>query len=283
MLLDAFRAEFYRLFKNRVLIFWTLGFVPLILTIGGIAVAWHFTSKMKSMQPDLADSAPIAGSDLASPIISLAGHVSNIGTLAFLLIGAATLFACDYRWETWRLISARNSRPNLLGGKLLVLALMIVIAAVALLVAGLIILLAANGFEGKSVNLAFTGAQLGELTSLIALGVARLLQVLLLALVAAVLTRSLMATLFVPIVISIAQSFTQQALFFLQIPPTDWRAIFISPGLAVDHLKGAIQGGLPPAMGDSLTNLSLGSLALWIVLPLVVAFALFQRQGMSKE
>ena len=35
----------------------------------------------------------------------------------FVLIGAATIYAGDYRWETWRLISARNSRVNLLLAK----------------------------------------------------------------------------------------------------------------------------------------------------------------------
>lgn len=92
-----------------------------------------------------------------------------------------------------------------------------------------------------------------------------------------------MAALFVPIVVSIAQSFAEKFLMFVQIMPTDWQAIFLSPGLATSHLKTSIQGGIPPAILSEVVPASLASLAAWIAIPLVLSFILFQRQGMSKE
>ena len=47
-------------------------------------------------------------------------HLSEPDGPNFVLIGAATIYAGDYRWETWRLISARNTRSNLLAGKVVV-------------------------------------------------------------------------------------------------------------------------------------------------------------------
>jgi ABC-2 type transport system permease protein len=38
----------------------------------------------------------------------------------FLMIGAAAILAGDYRWETWRLLTPRNTRQNLLLAKLVV-------------------------------------------------------------------------------------------------------------------------------------------------------------------
>lgn len=283
MLADAFRAEMYRLSKNRVTLFWAVAFVPLAFLIGGLASGLFIVSKTRDMAAELAVGGVTATTNLADPLMVVAGQVSNLASLAFLMIGAATLFAGDYRWETWRLVIARNSRLNLVLGKLLALGVMIVAASLAFVLAGAIILVGIGLYESGGVGFAFTARHWGQLGGLCLTGIARLLQVMVLGLLAAVVTRSLMAALFVPFIISIAQDFAVKLLGFLEIAPTDWQAVFLSPGLAAEHLKQAISFSLPPALGESLVPLSVGSLAVWIVVPVGLSLLLIQRQGLSRE
>ena len=283
MLADAFRAEMYRLSKNRVTLFWAVAFVPLAFLIVGLASGLFIVSKTRDMAAELAVGGVTATTNLADPLMVVAGQVSNLASLAFLMIGAAILFAGDYRWETWRLVIARNSRLNLVLGKLLALGVMIVAASLAFVLAGAIILVGIGLYESGGVGFAFTARHWGQFGGLCLTGIARLLQVMVLGLLAAVVTRSLMAALFVPFIISIAQDFAAKLLGFLEIAPTDWQAVFLSPGLAAEHLKQAISFSLPPALGESLVPLSVGSLAVWIVVPVGLSLLLFQRQGLSKE
>ena len=280
MLLDAFKSEAYRLSKNRIALFWGVGFVPFVMLIGGSFTAYFVINKSRQMKTSIETAAT---SDLAAPLVALSGQLANVATIAFLLIAASTLFAGDYRWETWRLISARNSRPNLMAGKLLTMLGLVVVSSLLFLLSGLLLLVIAGLFEGQPMTLAMSAEQGRHLVLFSALGMARIIQVVVLALLAATVTRSLMAALFVPIALSIAQSMAQNFLVFASIMPTDWQAIFFSPGLAFSHIKTAIQWGLPPELADRVLALSLTSLGLWIAVPLIASFILFQRQGMSKE
>lgn len=280
MLLDAFKSEAYRLSKNRSTLFWAVGFVPLVMVVGGSAVAHFISSKTKEMKTGIEAA---SNADLAAPFVTMSGQVANVASIAFLLIAAATLFAGDYRWETWRLISARNSRTNLMAGKLLTLLALVVGASLLFLVSVVMLLVIASLIEGSPMSLALSAEQGRQLGLNYALGVARIVQVLVLALLAATVTRSLMAALFVPIALSIAQSMGEKFLIFANIMPTDWQAIAFSPGLAFSHLKTAILGGLPPELANTVPMLSLTSLGLWIAVPVILSFVLFQRQGMSKE
>ena len=280
MLLDAFKSEAYRLAKNRATLFWAIGFVPLVMVLGGSAVAHFISSKTKEMRTAVEAA---SNSDLTAPFMTMSGQLANAGSIAFLLIAAATLFAGDYRWETWRLISARNSRTNLMAGKLLTLLALVVVATLLFLVSVLMLLVIAALIEGAPISIGLSAEQARQLGLNYALGVARIVQVMVLALLAATVTRSLMAALFVPIALSIAQSMGEKFLMFANIMPTDWQAIALSPGLAFSHLKIAILGGLPPELASTVPLQSVLSLGLWITVPVILSFILFQRQGMSKE
>src|SRR4029453_7346398 len=72
---------------------------------------------------------------MGEALVTAAGNFANPLVLLFVLIGAATLYAGDYRWETWRLISARNTRTNLLLGKLATVAWLALAAMALMLVA----------------------------------------------------------------------------------------------------------------------------------------------------
>jgi ABC-2 type transport system permease protein len=103
-------------------------------------------------------------------------------------------------------------------------------------------------------------------------------------LLVAVLTRSLLAALFAPIVIAAAQAFSPQTLALMHIAPDDWVAVLLNPGTAFGYLKAAVTGGLAAqGLPDQALLKSAVSVALNLFLPLLAALAWFKRQDLSKE
>ena len=100
----------------------------------------------------------------------------------------------------------------------------------------------------------------------------------------AVMTRSLLAALFVPLVVGVAQFFSMQALGPMGVQPEDWIAVMANPGGAADAIKSLIAGG---AAAESLAEgevlKSVVSLAFWMLVPLAGALAWFRKQDLSKE
>ena len=290
MLADAIRAENFRLWKNRTTLLWSTVFVPVMAVIfGAIGIFVMKASEAKiaadTKMPEevkaLIASTPI---NLFETIATNAGKLDNPALLLFVLIGAATIYAGDYRWETWRLISARNSRTNLLLGKLAVTGLLSLVAMGLLLVGGLIeTFIRAVVFE-RSLTFALTGELFGQFLAGLALCWLRIVQFTMMGMLAAVATRSLLAALFVPLVVGVAQFFTPQALGPMGVAPDAWQAILLNPGAAMDALKIAVirpEGA--PALPDGLLLKSVVSMALWTLVPLAGALAWFNRQDLSKE
>lgn len=286
MLADALRSEAYRFSKNRTTAFWSILFFPVIALVIGLAGQVFMKSKMVEIEganlpPGLIASGPL---DLGQSLVSVAGDIANPLTLLFVLIGTATLYAGDYRWETWRLTTARNSRLNLILGKVGVAKLLTFVALLAMLVFGMI------GEVGKAIifarplTVSMDGETAANFGQLFLLSYVRIVQVGLLGLVAAVTTRSLITTLFVPIVVSIAQALAGNFIAFIGWTPTSWQTHLLLPNISYDVLKGAIQQ-TPSLMvegGDGVGYAIMG-LLLWCVVPLVAAIAWFNRQDLSKE
>lgn len=288
MLADAVRSEAYRFVRNRTTALWSVAFVPVAGLIISLFGQIFLKSKMVEIQdarlpPDLIAGGPL---DLGQALVSVAGGMANPMTLLFVMIGMATLYAGDYRWETWRLTTARNSRLNLILGKVGVAKLLTLVALLFMLVFGMI------GEVGKAIIFARpltfsmdgeTAAKFGEL---FLLSYVRIVQVGLLGLLAAVMTRSLIAALAVPIVVSVAQGMLANGLPVLGWGPDDWRAHALFPSFSYDVLKAAIveTSPLTPGVGagDGLWPAIFG-LLLWCVAPLVAAIVWFNRQDLSKE
>lgn len=286
MLADAVRAESYRLSRNRTALFWSVLFVPLIGLVMSVG-AFVFTKinaddLAGKLPPELAlSSAPL---NMAEVLTRSVGEFANPAILMFVLIGAATLYAGDYRWETWRLISARNRRTNLITGKLIVVAALILAATLAALVSDLTAgLIQALVFE-RSLAFQMSGEGWADVALLALLNWARILQFTLIALLAATVTRSLLAALFVPLAIGIGQFFLPNILAPMGISPDGWLTPLASPGLAVEMLATAIRGGMPAAaLPDHAILKGVLSLLAWTVLPFAAAVAWFNRQDLSKE
>jgi len=290
MLADAIRAEGYRLTKNRTALLWSTLFVPVMSIIFGALGAFFLKSSQARIEVDskmppqvleMLSSAPI---NVAQAMVDAAAKLDGPPLLLFVLIGAATLYAGDYRWETWRLISARNSRANLLLGKLVVVGLLILAAQVLFLAGGLIEVLIRGTILARPLVFEATGQMVGQFFSVAAISWLGAIQFTMIGMLAAVLTRSLLAGLFVPIVIGVATALSPQLLAGAGIQPDSWLAVMVNPGSAIDALKAAVSHhpGAPP-LPDGLLPKAIVSLTLWLLGPLAAALTLFQRQDLSKE
>lgn len=285
MLADAIRSEAWRLTRNRTVLSWSLIFVPavfLAVIIGGAV----FDARVERMADQLPPPLTAANSvlDVSAALISAAGQLANPALLAFLLIGAATVFAGDYRWETWRLITARNSRANLIMGKTGAVKLMTLTGLLLFLAAALIGAVAKGLILDRNLVFAFDAEQARSFGLLVLLAYVRVIQFLLLGLLAATLTRSLLAALFVPLVVGVAQGLLVTATPFLGWGSVDWQTQLLFPGVAYETLKAVILGGVPAAvLQEGVAFRALASLALWSFLPFGLSLWWFSRQDLSKE
>ncbi len=290
MLVDAIRAEGFRLSKNRTALFWSLLFVPIIsLAIGAVTNFVLKGSETKilgdeKMPAELKAALGRGTLDMADALVTAAGNLANPLVLLFVLIGAATLYAGDYRWETWRLISARNSRTNLLLAKLAVVALL-ALAAMGFMLLGSVLenLIKAAVFE-RTLTFALTGEAAGRFVGFFGLSWLRIIQFAMMAMLAAVVTRSLLAALFVPLVVGVAQFFTPQMLGPMGVMPDAWLSMLVNPGASIDAIQAVIAGGeVAGALPDGLVLKAWVSVGLWTLAPLAGALAWFRKQDLSKE
>ncbi|WP_428149050.1 hypothetical protein [Brevundimonas sp.] len=287
MLADSVLSELYRLSRNRMAVFWSALFVPIGFAIGGIAFNVITRSKIAEMTADMAPGAAslIAVTNLGQDLVQCAGIAANGAILVFMLIGAATLYAGDYRWETWRLISARNSRLNLILGKVGAFKVLTLAAMVLFLIGGMIFSISGALINGHDITFSIDGGDAGDFGLLLLLGYIRIVQYAMIALLAGVFTRSLLAALFVPVVLGFAQSLLGgPGLAILQWDPTSWQSMLLLPGLAFEGLKAMITAGVgAPSAPEGLMLKAIVSLALWTLVPLAGAIAWFNRQDLSKE
>jgi len=287
MLVDAIRAEGFRLSKNRTALFWSVLFVPLItLAIGTITQLVLKANEAKLLAdpeapPGLKMMMQTGGElDLAQGLVQAASNLAGPAVLLFVLIGAATLYAGDYRWETWRLISARNSRINLMLGKLATVAGLALLAMLFMLVAAVIENFIRASVFDRTVVFGATGEAFAQFAGQFGLSWLRILQFTMMGMLAAAVTRSLLAALFVPLVVGVAQYFSPQILMLMGIMPDAWLAVLFNPASAAETLSAVIGGGEP---ANGLVLKAWVSMGLWTLVPLAGALAWFKRQDLSKE
>ena len=286
MLADALRAEAYRFSLNRFQVFVSVVLTPLLFAVGG--VFFHIISKAKGDEAvdrlGLAIPASTTPVNLGEAFSFAASGSANGVILICMLIGAATIYAGDYRWESWRLISARNDRVSLILAKVGVVKMLAIATSLAFLAASFVFLIAQAMVYERGLSFSIDGAEAGRAALLWVLSYVRIVQFTMIALLTAVMTRSLLAALFVPWALGFVQSITGTALPLLGWEPQMWLPQLLLPGLAYDTLKAAVAPGpLAAPLTDATVWRSLTGLALWTVLPLVAALAWFRRQDLSKE
>lgn len=283
MFADAFRSETYRLMRNRTALFWGFLFAPLLALVGSVAQTMLVDSHSKRITEALPELALGGGGplNLGQSLLAETAGLANPIILIFILIAAATVFAGDYRWETWRLISARNGRSNLILGKIGVVAAGTAVALLICLAANMVGEVVKGLVFGRTLGFSLTGEQMGQVLAVAGLSWLGAMQFLLIGLLAAVITRSLLAALFVPLVIGLGQAILVNISPMLGLPHDGWGAALLFPGLGFDVLK-ALAMGLEPEGAMTAIKAWTG-LLLWIIAPAAGALAWFQRQNLSKE
>ncbi len=286
MLADAIRAETWRLLQNRTALLWSIVFVPVVGLAASIAGNLFIDDKISAVRDRLPSQLRLERGtlDLGQALLEAAGNLANPALLAFLLIGAASVFAGDYRWETWRLITARNSRPNLIMGKAGAVKLMVLAGLLLMLAAAVIGAVAKGLIFGNSFVFHFGAETAQSFGLMFLLAFVRVVQFLLLALLAATVTRSMLAALFVPLVIGVAQAFLAKGAPLLGRRMGDWPTMLLFPGDAYEVLKALIQGGMMAAvLPDGAGWRAVAGLALWSFAPFFMALWWFRQQDLSKE
>ena len=268
MLADAYASEQYRFVRNRSAVFWGFGFIPILILVLGIAVAAGF--KAITQAP-----APGAVSVITEALNAM--RWSNAPPVhLFLLIGASAIFTADYRWETWRLVTPRNSRINLLLGKLGVFAVVALLSLLAMLIMGGLSAFAGAVITHSQVVMITDGffadfgrILLGSWLEMILIGA--------IACLVAVVTRSAVATMILPLVLSVIQAFSSGFIKRGLDGSAPLMDVITHPGVAAEIIRGAQPAG---AYGVAVAVIILVA---WIAVAAAAALAWFQRQDLTRE
>lgn len=287
MLADAFAAERLRFFRARGVLFWSLGFVPLVSIVIGLVQGLLMRGLLARAAAQGNPAAALAREPvflLNQCIDAVSGSNFFIVQLFFLVAGSAIL-AGDYRWETWRFLTPRNTRMNLLLAKLGVFGLATAIGLALLAVGGIVGSLVSAALTGGGVEWAKPGgATNAQLLGIFVIAWLEMMAVGALAAVVAVATRTGLAALLAPVGVWIVQGFVLSQITRgfenpLQ-PPLKYLLGF--PALQADMLKAALT---PPEPGMAAVNwpLALAALLAWIAGLTALAVWLFRRQDLTRE
>jgi ABC-2 type transport system permease protein len=271
MLADAIAAERFRLLRDRSALFWGFAFAPLVgffLSVGG-----SFVLRKMVSQP-----MPGVSVDLAGQVLKALGGAASTFPALFLMIGAVAILASDYRWETWRLLTPRNTRPNLLGAKLIVVGEAILWNLVLT-----VILTLAAGVLGAAINgqsLVVSTIDPGDIAGVFVVTWLEAMTLAALAACVAVVSRSTMAAVVVCLGARFVQSVLASVLGAFTPEPT-WKTLAI-PAYCADLLRAfvsapshAVQGGYAGA--------ALLVLLAWATGLTAAAIYLFSRQDLTRE
>ncbi|NGM52499.1 ABC transporter permease subunit [Caulobacter sp. 602-2] len=269
MLADAISAERFRLLKDRGTLFWGVLFAPiagLVLNIGGELFA---RSLMKGAPPIPVD---IVG----RMVKALAGGASPVVGLFVLILSTAVL-AGDYRWETWRLLTPRNGRVNLLLAKLATVAAAVAISLVLYTLAAAVGGLFSAATSGGPLVGYPGGSPLVDLAGTFAISWLQLMVLVALSALVGVVTRSTMGALIVGLAFAAVQSIVAS-----QMHEPSLKALAI-PAFSGDLLKTVLL--MPRSVTDEPAPwaLALGFLLAWLAGLSAAALALFQRQDLTRE
>lgn len=275
MLADAIAAERFRLLRDRSALFWGFCFAPLagfLLSVGGDLFLRNIVKKpMPGLTIGLVDQV----------IKALSSGASTFGAL-FLMIGAAAVLASDYRWETWRLLTPRNTRRNLLLAKLVVvgeamfwsLLLTALLSAVAALIGAAI--------NGKALVGSMFQRNLFDVVGVLAITWLEAMTLAALAACVGVLSRSTMGVVIACLGVRFVQTVLASSLRLMEQGQPSWKLLAI-PVFDADLLRAALldPGQLGPASAAAGSALII--LALWAAVLTTAAVLLFKRQDLTRE
>ncbi len=261
---SAIRAELYRTARNKAPLFWAFFAVPLLFLLLAI---------LREVQ--LA-GAPTEHS-LAHVVIRSLRTAGNPMVHLFYAIGAATLFAGEYHWQTWRVLVPRNSRTNIVCAKFATYGFFLSLSLIACLVADLmprliVQALAANStwelnpVEGARLGVAFIGSLfegqvIGSIVALVAIA-----------------TRSLLAAVLLPFLMSLCVTL---GLAYL-MPSHGLDLLLLAPSHAGDVIRSWAAADAERETSGGAAFFGLVSLVMWLILTVIATIMTFQRQDLAR-
>lgn len=272
MLADAIAAEFFRIRRNGGVLFWGFLAVPLGILVFNLLLDTWMRLHMRL---------PVA-LDLGRQVVGGVGLTETAFFQVFYAAAAASMFAADYRWETWRLLTPRNSRINLILARFAVygaatagsLVLLGAVALVQCLYAAAIGAAALAPPHGPFL-LPLIGTFLVGWSALMVLGG--------IVAVIAILFRASLGALMTAMAFSFGQ-WIAMAVIHPWLATPGWYAAL--PRLSAYVLRAFVTGQqLAPGVGASPAQAGLAALCLlgWVVLLGACALGLFQTQELPRE
>lgn len=282
MLRDAFAADWLRLMKARGTLIWSLAPIPVVYLGYVILLHWGFGQQARKTgtQAMLAASGPI---DLVHQASEVLGGVHYVLNIPFLLVAGCAIFAADYRWETWRLVTPRNTRINLMLAKI---ALFGALSAASLLI--FVLLAFVGGLIGGAMNgvsVVLTqdaGVLLPRLAMMYGLSWLELMVFGAAAAVLAVFTRSQFAAFFLTLVWAVVQGIMQLSMQAPDPANPPLQHLALMPGYSADFLKAVVRAGDMVPETHSVWP-AMGFLLFWAIGLGVVAVLAFNRQDLTRE
>jgi len=196
VILEALKAEIYKLVHNRWASFWAFGFMPALALTGGLLEQAYDRLALGGV---IIYAAPLENSLEGFGLMSVS--IFQICAIA----GAALLFAGEYRWETWRAVLVRSDRIPLMLAKIAAFAIALMTSLLLCGLSGLTVGLIDAALSGAAIWPAVGAGQIA-LAHLLALG-ATFLQVMVaagLVMLIAVLSRAMTASIIATLLILFA-------------------------------------------------------------------------------
>jgi ABC-2 type transport system permease protein len=272
MLADAIAAEAFRVRHNSGVLFWGFLAVQLgVLLFNLLVDTWVGTHS----------HLPVA-LDIGRQIVDGVGLTQSAFFQVFYAAAAASLFAADYRWETWRLITPRNSRTNLIVARFIVYGIATAASLVLLGAAAMIQCGYAAAISGTALR-APAGPFLIPLLGTFLTGWCELMILGAVVALIATATRAALGALMAAMAFSFGQWVAMALVHPWEAAPGWYAAL---PRLSAYVLRAWVQGAvLAPGVNVSADQALTGALALagWMMLLGVGVAALFQRQELSRE
>lgn len=280
MIADAVTAEAFKLRRNGRTLFWGFLFTPALALVVGVASQFL----MRAELPPEIQMTPV---DIGRATVSAFAEAGGPLTVLFALVAAAVLFAGEYRWETWRLLAPRGTRTQLLSAKIAVFAAGSALTILLIGLAGVISALVGGAIDGRGLDFDMeVGAFLQGLVGHALVSWLQLLQVGGVAALAAVLTRSMLGGVMVPLGLSIALAVLQFRLVITEPVDPEWWKLWLVPANAFEYARVWLSG-TQPLPGQDLSPvvgvLALAGLLLWLLLGYGGALVAFTRQDLAKE
>lgn len=275
MLADAIAAERFRLLRDRSALFWGFCFAPLVGFVLSIGGDLFLHNVIKKPMPGL-------GIGLVDQVIKALSTGASTFDALFLMIGAAAVLAGDYRWETWRLLTPRNTRQNLLLAKLVVvgeaafwsLVLTAVLSAAAAVIGA--------GINGKALSLSMFGHGPFDILGVLAITWLEIMTLAALAAFVGVLSRSTMGVVVVCLGARFIQTILASSLRLMEQGQPSWKLLAL-PVFDADLLRAALLDPAQLGQASGSAGPALVALLIWTAALATGAVLLFRRQDLTKE